>query len=78
MTTSGGERQSKIPRVQSYRQFAGIHADSALVFHWDHEEEVLDGKRIMHIRDRANRVTLHPLAPLGGGEKCTGILPSVR
>ena len=65
---SGCHALLRNPRVQSYRQFAGIHADSALVFHWDHEEEVRDGKRIIHIRDRANRVTLHPLVRLGGGE----------
>lgn len=75
---SGCHALLRNPRVQSYRQFAGVHADSALVFHWDHEEEVRDGKRILHIRDRANRVTLHPLVRLEGGEECTGILPSVR
>lgn len=75
---SGCHALLRNPRVQSYRQFAGIHADSALVFHWDHEEAVRDGKRILHIRDRASRVTLHPLVRLEGGEECTGILPSVR
>lgn len=75
---SGCHALLRNPRVQSYRQFAGIHADSALVFHLDHEEEVRDGKRIIHIRERANRVTLHPLVHDGGGERCTSILPSVR
>lgn len=65
------------PRLQLYRQFVGIHADSALVFHWDHEEEVRNGERIVHVRDRANRVSLHPLEYLGGGEPCPRILPSV-
>lgn len=75
---SGCHALLRNPRVQSYRQFAGIHADSALVFHWDYEEEMRDGRRIMHIRDRANRVTLHPLVRVEGGEACAGILPSVR
>ena len=65
------------PRFQLYRQFVGIHADSALVFHWDHEEEIRNGERIVHVRDRANRVSLHPLESLGGGEPCPRILPSV-
>ena len=65
------------PRFQLYRQFVGIHAESAVVFHWDHEEEIRDGERIVHVRDRANRVSLHPLESLGGGEPCPRILPSV-
>lgn len=65
------------PRLQLYRQFVGIHADSALVFHWDHEEEVRNGERIVHVHDRANRVSLHPLESLGGAEPCPRILPSV-
>ena len=65
------------PRLQLYRQFVGIHSDSALVFHWDHEEEIRNGERIVHVHDHANRISLHPLESLGGAEPCPRILPSV-
>lgn len=75
---SGCHTLLRNPRPQLYRQFVGVYADSALVFHWDHEEEVRRGERIVHIRDRANRVSLHPFESLGEGEPCARILPSVR
>lgn len=65
------------PTRQLYRDFQGVYADSALVFHWDYAEEMRDGERWFEISDNANRITLHPFEPLGG-EPCPSILTSVR
>lgn len=75
---SGCHALLRNPRPQLYRQFVGVYADSALVFHWDHEEETRGGERVVHVRDRANRISLHPLEPLGGAEPCANILPTLR
>ena len=75
---SGCHALLRNPRPQLFRQFVGVYADSAVVFHWDHEEETSGGERVVHLRDRANRISVHPLEPLRGGEPCADILPTLR
>lgn len=68
-------RNSALP---PFRQFVGVYADSALVFHWNYEEDIRGGETFIQVWDNVNRVSLHPLESLGGGEACPEVLPSVR
>ena len=55
-----------------------VHADSALVFHYTYNEQIVDGQRIMgQVLNRANKVSIHPLRRVSG-DPCLGMLPSVR
>ena len=62
---------------QMYREFVGIHNDSALVFHRDREQETrADGKRVVTLYSEARTVSLNPIRRVSG-EPCPGMLPSV-
>lgn len=63
--------------TQTYREFMGIYADSALIFHRDREEETRDGRRYVTLYSEARQISLHPLRRVSG-EPCPGLLPSVR
>ncbi len=55
-----------------------IHADSVLVFHYTHEEQIVDGQRITgRVLTRANKVSMHPLRRVSGNP-CPGMLPSIK
>lgn len=60
-----------------YRQFLGIYADSALIFHRDRVEENRDGQRYVTLYADARQISLRPLRRVSG-EPCPGLLPSVR
>ena len=59
-----------------HREFMGVFADSALVFHSERHETTEDGRRIIRLYADARQASLHPFRHVSG-ERCPGILPSL-